>query len=275
MRDRLPQTLVAVEGAVVAPRLLDAVGDEDQQVPGAELDRDLGKHGLLEHAQHAAAQVELLDGARAPGDRRRWMAARRDQRAHGAVRRALEVGDGNRAERRLRGLLQDRPVEQREHLARTGVREHPRRTERVAAERRELRRRGALAAHVTDDHGVARAFREHVVEVASDIVSRAHRRGTSPRTRARHLWELRRQEARLQRLGDVVLALVQPLRLGVQACAVERLRAVVCERQQEPPLVVPEGAFTGVAHDEDAERTLGDLERQTCERLGARAEPLG
>ena len=72
----------------------------------------------------------------------------------------------------------------------------------------------------------------------------------------------------------MVLALVEPIGLGVEARTVERLRAVVRERQQESPLVLGEGALARKADDEHAERAVGDPERETGDRHGFVTELL-
>ena len=191
-------------------------------------------------------------------DQRRGMAGRRDRRAHRVMLGRLEVCHHNGAELRLWRLLQDRAIEECERLSRAGSREHPRRAQRVAAESGELGRFRALAADVSDQRRVPAALREHVVEVATDLVAVAQRGEVGGEIESGCTWERGRQQARLQRLGDVVLALVEPIGLGVEACAVERQRAVVRERQQESPLVLGEGALARKADDEDAECAVGD-----------------
>ena len=154
------------------------------------------------------------------------------------------------------------------------VGEHSRRAQGVAAESGELGRFRALAADVSDQRRVAAALREHVVEVAPDLVAVAQRGEVGGEIESGRTWERGRQQARLQRLGDVVLALVEPVGLGVEARTVERLRAVVRERQQESPLVLGECALARKADDEDAERAVGDPERETGDRHGFVTELL-
>ena len=186
----------------------------------------------------------------------------------------LEVCDHDGAELRLGRLLQDRAIEECERLSRAGSREHSRRAQGVATESGELGRFRALAADVSDERRVAAALREHVVEVAPDLVAVAQRGEVGSEIESGCTWERGRQQARLQRLGDVVLALVEPIGLGVEACTVERQRAVVRERQQESPLVLGEGALARKADDEDAEGAVGDPERETGDRHGFVTELL-
>ena len=186
----------------------------------------------------------------------------------------LEIRDHDGAELCLGRLFQDCAIEECERLSRAGSREHSRRAQRVATESGELGRFRALAADVSDQRRVAAALREHVVEVAADLVAVAQRGEVGGEIESGCTWERGRQQARLQRLGDVVLALVEPIGLGVEARTVERLRAVVCERQQESPLVLGECALARKADDEDAERAVGDAERETGDRHGFVTELL-
>ena len=127
------------------------------------------------------------------------------------------------------GLLpQDRVVEQAEHAARRFPAEGcgP---QGVPGETRERRRPGALPADVTDDRGPrASADLEDVVEVAADVVALARRAVRGADVDAGHQRQRRRQQARLERVGDAPPVFVET---GVLHCQCRTPRQLFDQHQ--------------------------------------------
>jgi hypothetical protein len=212
-----------------------AVGEEQEQIAGVEVDVALAEVGLAQAADDRAAQLEALDPTAGAQDRRRQMPAG-GERHPGAVLVGADarVEDGAEAPAGVE-LRPQRPVEQLEVLARVHEPQR-RRAQRVARQRRERRGLGALAGHVADDHRPhAVGGAEGVVEVAADLVLLAGGAVARGELEAGHVGERGREQAALQRLGDVRALAVEPRVL-------DRERGAAGERLGEPGVVGREAA---------------------------------
>ena len=176
---RTPRTS-SLDRPARGPGVEDAVGVQQQRV--ARLERHLVRADVEagEQAERAAADVERLSGAVGAHEHGRRVAGRAD-RQDGVHRVEVEAAGDRRhvaLARSVAGLIaEDRLVEARHQPLRRAV-EDRRRAQRVARERGEGRRLGALAADVAEDDDPARRS-------ALGRRRRSRRRRSSPSPAAR------------------------------------------------------------------------------------------
>ena len=211
--------LTLAEREVAAPQLDRPVRVEEEQLAGRELRPAILEPRTLEHTDQRARRRDALDAPVGAQDQRRRVAAcgegerrrlvaRADAHAeHGAERPALAHAPAHR-------LVEEREVARRRALAQR------RRVQGVPCQRREPGRLRALARDVADDRGPdARLGREDVVEVASHLVLIAGCAIAGRDVEPGDLRQLGRQQALLQRVGDVGALRVEARVLDVQAGA--------------------------------------------------------
>ena len=249
------ESLLAVQLARVAP-LRDAVGPEREQVADAELRREVVELRTQVDAEQRAADARLLDVAAtsAQHERRRVTGARDGH--------LVAVVDGAKERERRRAELarvvvpEDRLVRDLQHAARRALVARGD-AHRMTRQGRQRGRSRTLAGDVADRERVAVGDRPGVVEVASDLGPDAGRPVARGDLHAGGLHQRSRQQALLQRVGDLALGLVQ-------ARVVDRERSTAGE-------VVRDGE---VALGEPPPR-LGRDERQGAERAPVRPQRGG
>ena len=186
------------------------VGVQHHRVAGRDIDDHVAQL-RLDDAQQGAELADLFD--RPVGAPQQGLADGRPVTiviCWRAARPGFDVDEAHGAERR-RSMVGHRPVERVQHVGRRS--EVPSRgTQGVPRQAGDRRGLDALAAHVADDDRPPTLVHlEHVVEVATDQAGRACRPVASGDLAARRWFELLRQQAQLQRLGDLALLVVQPL----------------------------------------------------------------
>ena len=258
--DRLRKPVHAL-GQRQRPTLDEPVRVQQQQVAGLELDRRL-----------AAARVE------ADADRRRAAALEEDRRpalaqvqgrgvagARVAADPALVVDDhvGDRRERRPHGARE--LTESAEHGAGLEAVERVD-AQRVAELRHRRRRDHALADDVADDDAdpvVAEV--DHVVPVAADLELVPAREVAHGRVDPLDLGQPAREDALLQRHGDLVLPLVDHHPL-------EHERRAVGGEGEQLDIVLAEEVDGAAADVHDAQHAAADGQRHADQRAAALAQ---
>ena len=155
------------------------------------------------------------------------------------------VGDG--AEPLVELVVQEGVVELAQHLGRVAE-VHGHRPDRVAGQGGEGGRLRTLAAHVADDDGPVAAGVEHVVEVAPHLEAGQRRVVAGAQVESGDVGQAGREQAGLQRPGQLERALAVLLRLAaghplavVEAGPLERHRPLLGQGHQEAAVVVLDG----------------------------------